>query len=379
MVETKSRVMKILFYINGLSSGGKERRLVELMKGLKTFPEIEFELVTMSRNIDFKEVYDMNIKIHYLIRRSKKDLSVFKKFYRLCKEIRPDIIHCWDSMTAVYAVFVCKMLHIKLVNGMVVNTPVKQNIFDKHWLRARLSFPFSDIIVGNSKAGLKAYKAPQNKSLCIYNGFNFKRLTGTKSSLFKEGMNFKPGFVVTMVGNFSERKDYNTYISASKLLCDKRKDIIFFAIGDGENFMNISNNIERKYQERIKLMGKREDVESIIKMSDICVLVTNTKIHGEGISNSILEYMAFGKPVIATEGGGTSELVVDGVTGFLIKYAGIQELTDKINVLVDDRSLRLQMGEAGRERINNYFSIERMVNKYVSVYHRLYDNRDILK
>jgi glycosyltransferase involved in cell wall biosynthesis len=281
MVETKSQPMKILFFINGLSSGGKERRLVELMKGLKTFPGIEFELITMSRQIDFKEVYDMNIKIHFLIRRSKKDLFVFKKLYSLCKEIKPDFIHCWDSMTAIYSVFVCKLLHLKLINGMVVNTPVKQNIFDKHWLRARLSFPFSDVIVGNSKAGLQAYKAPKNKSLCIYNGFNFKRLTNTKSSLLEEGINIKPGFVVTMVGNFTDRKDYSTYISAAKLLCDKREDIIFFAIGDGENFGNISNNIERQYQDRIKLMGKRQDIESIIRMSDICVLVTNTKIHGE--------------------------------------------------------------------------------------------------
>lgn len=369
--------MKILFFINGLSSGGKERRLVELMKGLKTFPGIEFELITMSRQIDFKEVYDMNIKIHFLIRRSKKDLFVFKKLYSLCKEIKPDFIHCWDSMTAIYSVFVCKLLHLKLINGMVVNTPVKQNIFDKHWLRARLSFPFSDVIVGNSKAGLQAYKAPKNKSLCIYNGFNFKRLTNTKSSLLEEGINIKPGFVVTMVGNFTDRKDYSTYISAAKLLCDKREDIIFFAIGDGENFGNISNNIERQYQDRIKLMGKRQDIESIIRMSDICVLVTNTKIHGEGISNSILEYMAFGKPVIATEGGGTNEIVVDGVTGFLIKYASVQELTEKINVLLGDRSLRLQIGEAARERIKNYFSIETMVDKYISVYQSMYFNRGI--
>ena len=78
-------------------------------------------------------------------------------------------------MTAVYAIPACKLLNIKLINGMVVDTPVKKNILNKNWLRARLTFPFSDLIIGNSKAGLIAYKAPTKKSRCIYNGMDFER------------------------------------------------------------------------------------------------------------------------------------------------------------------------------------------------------------
>ena len=71
--------MKILFFTCGLGPGGKERRLMELMKELKNHPEIEFELVLMSDDIHYKEVLDLDIKIHYLIRNTKKDLSVFYK------------------------------------------------------------------------------------------------------------------------------------------------------------------------------------------------------------------------------------------------------------------------------------------------------------
>ena len=85
-----------------------------------------------------------------------------------------------------------------------------------------------------------------------------------------------------------------------------------------------------------KLLGRQSDVESIINISNICVLTTNVKIHGEGISNSILEYMAMGKPVIASCGGGTNEIVEDAVTGFLISPLSPRELAEKIEILIDN-------------------------------------------
>src|ERR1017187_10441114 len=100
--------MKIIFFIDSLTAGGKERRLIELMKGIKLKPTIEFELVVMSNEIHYQQVFDLDIKIHYLIRTSKKGLSVFKKFYDICKTYKPDIVHCWDSMTAIIAVPACK-------------------------------------------------------------------------------------------------------------------------------------------------------------------------------------------------------------------------------------------------------------------------------
>src|ERR1700741_2774093 len=90
--------MKILFFIDSFPAGGKERRLLELMKGLKKHPGIEFELVIMTNDVHYKEIFDLGIKVHFVIRKTKKDLSIFGKFYRLCKNFKPDIVHCWDSM-----------------------------------------------------------------------------------------------------------------------------------------------------------------------------------------------------------------------------------------------------------------------------------------
>jgi glycosyltransferase involved in cell wall biosynthesis len=363
--------VKILFFINGLAAGGKERRLVELMKGLKKDSSIEFELAVMDQDIHYKEVFDLGIKIHFLIRKAKKDLSVFFKLYSISKKIRPDILHCWDSMTAMYSAPVCRLLNIKLANGLVVGAPEKSTLFDTTYRRGKLTFPFSDYIIGNSEAGLTAYRAPRKKSVCIHNGFNFERLNTLIAAPEQRGqLEIKTDYVIGMVASFSAFKDYKTFFQAAQMLLEERNDITFLAIGSDTDSEDARKIIQDKFIGHFKLLGKRSDVETLINLMDIAVLSTFT----EGISNSILEYMALGKPVIATEGGGTNEIVVDGITGFLVKRSFARELSDKMNILLNDTSLRLMMGSAGKERIHNHFSIERMVNKYVSVYNRLYNN-----
>ncbi len=360
--------MRILFFIDSLRSGGKERRLVELMKELKSMPDIEFEVVVMSNDIHYVEVLSLNVRVHYLIRTRKKDLSAFFGFYKICKNYSPVIVHCWDSMTAIYAVPSCKLLNIKLVNGMITNAPQKQNIFDKYWLRAKLTFPFSTIIIANSKAGLTAYKVPKKKSFFIHNGFNFERTNNiiTITAIRKE-LNVTTKYVIGMVASFSQLKDYETYFKAAQILLKKRNDITFLAIGSDTDSDASRNLINNKYIDHFKLLGTKSNIESLINAMDICILTTFT----EGISNSILEYMALGKPVIATSGGGTDEIVVHEKTGFLISTQNRNELAEKMEFLLNNSDLCLKMGQAGQQRINQMFSITGMTSNYVSLYKKI--------
>lgn len=360
--------MKILFYIDGLQGGGKERRLVELMKVLILKPEIEFELAIMDSNIHYKEVIDMGIMIHFLIRKTKKDLSVIQKLFKLCKAIKPDIVHCWDGMTAVYSVPVCKVLHIPLINGMVTNSPRQQNIFNPYWLRAKLTFPFSDSIIGNSRAGLSAYNAPSKKSIVIYNGFNFSRIKNiVDEKTIRSRLGISTKFVIGMVASFSKFKDYKTYFKAAQVLLKSRNDVTFLAIGSDTDSEIAKSLIDNKYKKYFRLLGKQYDVESYIRIMDVCVLSTFT----EGISNSILEYMALGKPVVATSGGGTNEIIENDRTGFLVEVSNSQQLSDKLHILLEDENLRSEIGIAGKERIHNVFSIDAMLAKYLMVYRSL--------
>jgi len=360
--------MKILFFIDALPAGGKERRLLELMKGLKKRDDVEFELVIMSRDLHFQEVFELGINIHFIIRKTKKDISVFSKFYHICKKFKPDIVHCWDSMSAVYLAPICKITGIKLVNGMVVDAPDKNKILNKNWLRARFVFPFSSSIIGNSFAGLKAYNVPKKKQVCIYNGFEFKRICHLPNKDFiRSQHNITSKYVVGMVASYSKFKDYKTYYSAAQIIIDKKYDVTFLAIGRDTDSENSFKMVPDKYKQQFRFIGKSSAVESLVSIMDICVLSTFT----EGISNAILEYMALGKPVVATEGGGTGEIVLNNTTGFLVRPKNTEDLVLKIELLLKNDHLRYSMGDAGKKRIQHFFSIDKMVNNFVNEYYKV--------
>ena len=101
------------------------------------------------------------------------------------------------------------------------------------------------------------------------------------------------------------------------MILNNRKDVTFLVIGNGINLEKC--RMKARGHEKIKFLGFQNDIESIVNVFNAGVLLTNQDVHGEGISNSIMEYMALGKPVIATDGGGTKELIVDGKTGFLVQ------------------------------------------------------------
>jgi glycosyltransferase involved in cell wall biosynthesis len=363
MAKAEFNSMKILFFIDSLRSGGKERRFIEL---IKAFPaKIQFEIVLMSKEVHYKEVFRINTRIHYIIRKRKKDISAFYKFYKICKNYKPDIVHCWDSMTAIYSIPSCKLLNIKFVNGMIVDAPSKQNIFNKYWLRGKLTFPFSNIILSNSKAGLAAYHAPKKKRFFIYNGFNFKRANNiTDREQIRSLLKIDTRYVIGMVASLSKFKDYKTFFGAAQLLLSQRDDVTFLAIGSETDSVLARNLFDKIYTNCFRLLGKQTDIESLINAIDIGVMATYT----EGISNSIMEYMALGKPVIATDGGGTCEIVKDGETGFLVKTSNVEDLTNKMELLLNDAKLRSTMGMAGKQRIYNSFSIDIMVEKHILVY-----------
>jgi len=367
--------MRILFFIDSYVAGGKERRLTELMKMLKQHPGIEFELVVMSQEIHYKEVFDLGIRIHYMIRKTRKDPGIFSRVYSLCREYKPGIVHCWDSMTAVYLVPACLLLRIPLVNGMVTDTPVDRSIKNKHWLRGKLTFPFSSLIVGNSLAGLKGYGAPARKSSCIYNGIDLRRFNNLQENdkIRKEyfGEESSSLLIVGMVAAFEERKDYRTVIEAAINLVNLNPDIRFMLVGGGSMLKDTRAKIPQELESKVICTGKKNNVESIIQLFDIGLLITNAMVHGEGISNSIIEYMALSKPVIATRGGGTDELVIDGYNGHLIAPGDSNELARIIVELLSDEKKRAEMGARGRQMILEKFSLEMMTEKYILEYQKL--------
>ncbi len=366
--------MKILLLSDSLTKGGRERRMIELIKGLLKKPDVQTELVLFSDVIDYPVIHDLEIPLHILERKPKKDPRVFYRLYKICIRFQPDIIHTWSSMAAIFALPCVKLLKIKLVNGNIANAPNNLKVWQSELFRAKMTFSFSDVIIGNSHAGLKAFDAPKSKSKCIHNGFDFNRILNLKEQeTIRNKFQIKTKYVIGKIAAFTDRKDYYSYIEAALKIIQKRSDVTFLAIGGGPNLDKIKEMVSDKYKGKILFTGPQFDVESIINIFDIGVLATNIDVHGEGISNSIIEYMVLGKPVLATEGGGTNEIVVDGQTGFLIPPKSPDILVEKILYLLDNEDEARKMGVAGRQRIYENFNLEKMTETYYDLY------RNVLK
>ncbi len=364
--------MKILMLIDSLARGGRERRLLELLKSFKPIEDIEVALVVFSKRIEYPEIHDMGISLHILERKPAKDPRVFFRLNKVVKKEKPDLIHSWGIMPSIYVIPTVKLQGIKFLNAFIANAPKGLNYLNSQYFRAQLTFPSSDMVVGNSKAGLKAYDAPSDKSLCIYNGFDFNRVRELEdSNVVRERLGIQAGKVVGMVGAFYDRKDYYTYIDAACKYLEKRQDVTFLAIGDGPNFEKCKAKVPQKMQDRILFPGLLKQVESVVNIFDIGVLSTNAEVHGEGISNSIMEYMVLEKPVVASIGGGTNEIVVDKKTGFLVPTGDADALVEKLEYLVDHPDIARSFGQEGRERIHQHFSLDRMEKDYLELYEKM--------
>lgn len=360
--------MRILYFIDGLGRGGKERRLIQLLRFVLERNAAEVELVMMSREIAYPEFHGLDIKTEYLIRKGNKDLRIFQDLYRICRRFQPDIIHTWDSMTSVYAAPVARLSGTRFINGMITNTPPGLKPFTSLWLRSRITFLFSDAIVANSQAGLVAYNAPARKSVCIRSGIDQSRILNLPDQeTVRRDIGIKTPRVVGMVAEFSDKKDYCTFILAAHKVLATRDDVTFLAVGGGKHLERCKSLVRAQYRERVKFLGWQERVECIMNIMDIGVLATYT----EGISNSILEFMALGKPMVATDGGGTKEIVEHGVTGFLVPARDAGQLAGRISELLCDRDACRSLGERGRDRALNLFGIETMGNQFLRLYERV--------
>jgi len=361
--------VKILFFVDTLLPGGKEKQVVALIKELCNYKNMDCELVIMNKEIFYEEIFKFDIKVHFIERRFPKDPIVFKDLYTICYSFRPDVIHAWGFPMVLYSWPVAKILNAKVINGAVRFAGVVKT-FSELWWYLRLTVPISDAVVANSLAGLTLFEnSNSSKYSCINNGYNWTRnLSEASSGEIRRKLNIGTSQVVGMVSNFNERKDYETPINAVLKLLKKGKDVVFLAVGDGLGMLEAKSLIGNEEKGRFIFVGRQKNVQQYVKIFDIGLLATNTKVHAEGMANSIMEYMAMEKPVIATDTGGNRELIADGTTGYLVPPFSVDDMAEKIEKLLNNKEIRFTMGQKGKERIIEEFSTDRMVGEYYKLY-----------
>lgn len=178
----------------------------------------------------------------------------------------------------------------------------------------------------------------------------------------------KDKLIVGMVANLKIIKGIDYFLKAASLIRAKRADVLFVIIG-GEYREKYYFDLrdEMGLQEVVHFLGIKENVVDYLQAFDVAVNSSLT----EGFSNSILEYMACGLPVVATEVGGNTEAVIDGETGILVPPRDAKKLAQAIEILLADEKLRLKMGEKGRQRILEQFTQSRMLREMEQLYSKL--------
>jgi L-malate glycosyltransferase len=177
--------------------------------------------------------------------------------------------------------------------------------------------------------------------------------------------------VVGMVAHFREQKDHMTFLRAAKEILTTTSSVRFCLIGSGA--------LEETVRERASQLGIASHVEFLgalegdalrVAVRRFRVSVLTSK-NNEGMPNAVLEAMAAGLPVVATAVGGATEIIEDGVTGFLVPPETPPALADRVIRLLKDPSLAEHMGKRGRDRVAREFPIQRMVDQFYGLYREL--------
>lgn len=240
----------------------------------------------------------------------------------------------------------------------------------------RAAYRLAHAVVANAEAvrrQLVAEGVPGGKIVTVYNGLDAARAAAPEGfrradALARFGLPGGRRFV-TLVANLRHPvKDHPTFLRAARRVREAVPDAAFVLAGEGEltaatRGLADGLGIGRE----VFFTGRCEEVASLLALSDVCVLSSVA----EGFSNSILEYMAAARPVVATDVGGAREAVVEGETGHLVAAGDDAALASRVVELLRDPARAREMGERGRARVAAEFSCAAQLARTEALYERL--------
>jgi glycosyltransferase involved in cell wall biosynthesis len=353
--------MRILFVTNSLKRGGAERQLINLIYNLNK--DIEIALWVREKIIQFDP---LPAELIVYSSEEKKSLSVIKSLRKAIKNFKPDILHCMEGYVTTHAI-VASILTPAIVVNNSIRYGKRYSFFKMEKLLGRFNIWFSKLTVANSKAGLRAYNLKETyRFRVIYNGIDLAKFENLKEKTLLQKVGTT---LIGMLASFSAPKDYVTFVKVAIDLIYDGNNIECHFIGYGKEINVVKKLIPDEIVHKFIFWGNQENVEKIICSFDICILLAK-KGHSEGLSNAIMEYMASSKVVIATDTGGNSELISEGINGYLIPFEDSEHLKEKIQYLIRHRQERDKMGAAGKDIIKG-FSIDKMCDNWKTVYSEL--------
>ncbi|HJT51434.1 MAG TPA: TIGR03088 family PEP-CTERM/XrtA system glycosyltransferase [Nitrosospira sp.] len=373
----------IAHVIYHLGVGGLENGLVNLINHIPR-ERYRHAIVCLKGYSDFRvRIKRQDVEIVALNKREGHDFNLYLNLFKTLRRLKPDIVHT-RNLSGMEGQIIAALAGARIR----VHGEHGRDIFDlqgknrKYNLLRKAIRPFVGHFIAVSKdletwlvntVGATPHRVNQ-----IYNGVDSLRFYPRESrgsiklKGLPEGFLKENSFVIGSVGRMAEVKNYPGLIEAFLLLLKEeqaaREQFRLVVVGDGNSREHCINRLREAGAEALAWFpGERADIPELMRAMDLFVLPSL----GEGISNTILEAMSTGLPVVATRVGGNEELVQDSVTGTLIPAGSASAMAAAILKYYRNPDLVAKHGRAGRQQIETSFSMEAMTRGYLKVYDKV--------
>ncbi|MFO1257169.1 MAG: TIGR03088 family PEP-CTERM/XrtA system glycosyltransferase [Gammaproteobacteria bacterium] len=355
-------MITIVHFIYQFSTGGLENGLVNIINHL---PPSEFRhiVICLTTQTQFSSrLKPGNVEVIALDLKPGPLYTHYARILKLLKTLRADIVHTRNLGSIeiqLLAFLVGVPYRIHSEHGRGLNDLKGDNI--KNQFLRKLMSPFIHQYVSLSKE-IKEYliqkvNINRKKVRQIYNGVNLE--------IFSPSIKQHDKIKIITVGRMEAVKDPLTTLEAIAGLVSTYPNIEFIVVGGGSMIPAIKAAARQKgIQNHVVCLGERDDISRLLTTSDIFVQSSLV----EGISNTILEAMASGLPVVATDVGGNSELVEERVTGLLVPSQDVQQLKAALQYFCENKERRREYGLNGRLRVERHFSLKKMIEQYDKLY-----------
>jgi glycosyltransferase involved in cell wall biosynthesis len=373
----------VLQLIDSFNQGGSERQALQLTRLLRASDRYQVRLASLSPDgvlrkeaeaLDLGEIPSFPLTSFY----DRNALTQLRRLAAFLRAARVDILHTHDFYTNLFGMSAGKFTRVPVRIASMRETAGMRTGAQQ---RAQgLAYRLAHQVVANSlsvRNVLEEQGVSAEKISVIYNGLNLDRVavdvrvTRPESfSLLGLNPEMDGDFrFVTIVANMRhEVKNYPLFLRAAQQVSAAIPNVAFLLAGEGELMGSLQTLAkELGIGERTFFLGRCAEVSHLLRISDVCVLSSKA----EGFSNSILEYMAAGKPVVATAVGGAPEVIIEGETGYIVPPDDERAMADRIISLLNDPKRASAMGLKGRAIVEQKFSCDAQLKRTEALYEQL--------
>jgi glycosyltransferase involved in cell wall biosynthesis len=367
---TEDGRITVIFVTVNLGVYGAETQLVDLATSLddRFSPVI---VCTKDRGEQAERAEAGGVRVIALGMHSRFDLRVFTRLVGLMRRERPKIVHCTNFNPTAWG-------RAAAIAAGVPAIVTAEHSTNRGRTLERLAVPVcnalfgarTDAVVACGHNQVDVLVAEGNRSdriRVIVNGVDPAGFVTSSDPAVRREWGVPDGRVVVgIVAGLRPEKNHEMLFRVAKRLKDESIDAHYVIVGDGPRREQLERVVtELGLTEGVSFLGVRRDVRRILTGLDVLVLTSEALI--ETFPMCLLEGMAAGRPIVATDAGDVPHIVADGETGFVVPVGDEVAFAEKLRLLIEDEDLRASMGARGRSRVERMFTRERMVQQYVDL------------